>query len=328
MEKNCFDLEKIIDDIVSIEKESDYDKRIEIFLIALKKTSNEIYKVECDSASKKVLFDSLKSELNKSYFKNREVIDYDVINNKKNTHELVRIRDYKNIADELKKIDDEENQLASTKGKTGEDFSLYMVSIHTQGNTYKLFGSFSGILKLKKKYLFGAISIGNMDDSKISFKKYDDVTGFNKKIDLLIINNQFLLINQAQAKFENLFKMDSFFSKIAVERFKSNYNLKKIFSDNTKKKLISKLKTRKTLARKFIKITNDKKRFDLTLKNIDRFEEIRKNKEFSSKVENVHYENGQLTADSGKESQLIDALSDSSYTADVSNVRSIDKTRI
>lgn len=64
------------------------------FLLALNKKETQIYKQESDDNTKNILFNSLKLGLEKSSFKNREVINYDVITSKKNSHELVTVSDY------------------------------------------------------------------------------------------------------------------------------------------------------------------------------------------------------------------------------------------
>ncbi|HEM4090501.1 TPA: hypothetical protein U1W06_001507, partial [Streptococcus suis] len=98
---SVFDLNEVISDLVSLDQQQSFEQKIEIFLLVVKKKENEIYKQESDNRTKRVLFESLKSELEKSRFKNREVMAYDAVFSKKNTHELVNVGDYENIATKL-----------------------------------------------------------------------------------------------------------------------------------------------------------------------------------------------------------------------------------
>ena len=326
-EKNQFDLNEIINDIEYIEKDNNFCKKIEIFLIRIKKKKNEIYKQESSDKSKKLLFKSLKYELNQPSFKNREIVDYDIVMKKKNMHELVKISDFDNIGEELKKFDDGDEFMTSTRGLIEKDFDIYMVSITTKSNNYKIFGSFSGIFKLQKKYLFGVVPKGNFEDSKINFSDSDNIVGFNRKIDLLVVNNQFLLINQAQSKFDNLFQMNDYFSGEAIKRLNNIEKLKTLLTDSNSKQLAKKMKERKTMARKFIKITNDRNRFDETINRIGEYINNGEDDFLRIKIPDVTYKNHKLIAEKGKESELLDALADFSYTANVSKVQSKDESR-
>ncbi|HEM5141649.1 TPA: hypothetical protein U1272_001065, partial [Streptococcus suis] len=68
---SVFDLNEVISDLVSLDQQQSFEQKIEIFLLVVKKKENEIYKQESDNRTKRVLFESLKSELEKSRFKNR-----------------------------------------------------------------------------------------------------------------------------------------------------------------------------------------------------------------------------------------------------------------
>lgn len=341
--KKDFQLENILTDIESSMREKDFYKKTEIFLIKLiKKGNNEIYKQDSDDKSKVILFESLKKEMQKSAFKDREIIDYDIVNKKRNTHELVIVSDYDNISNELNGFNDENLSLTSTKDLSERDFDLYMLSINTYNNNYKIFGSFSGVYKLKKKYLLGHyVEYGNFQDSKINFSKKDNIIGFNKKIDMFVVNDKFLLINQAQTKFDNLFKMEQYFSEKAIDILNGENNditkyIKMVFNEETRKNLIEKVKVSKTMATKLIKITSDKVRFKKTVNNIGEIEKylpdengkVMIKNDFSNKIKDVKYKNKQLSVEKGKEMQLLIAISDSFYEAVISKTQNIDKSRI
>lgn len=325
---DSLDIKKVITDIESIEGNKNFCQNIKVFLIRSKNKSNEIYKQNCEDETKRILINSLKEEMNKTQFKDRNIIPYDILVNKKNTHELVTTSDYPNIVEELNKINDTNEELPSTKKLNEKDFDLYMVKLKAHNN-YKIFGSFSGMLKLKKKFLFGKFEIGNFEDSKIKFSAKDNIVGFSKKIDLLVVNDRLILINQADSKFESLFKMNQVFYTKASNILDENKKIQKIFSEKTREKLKKKIKYRKTMATKLIKYTSDEKRFNETVSKISKITEItaESNKEFYDKVKDVKYENGQLTVEDGKEVQLINALSDSLYTAYISETVNVDESR-
>ncbi|MGL6207616.1 MAG: hypothetical protein ACRC1X_07570 [Lactobacillus panisapium] len=325
---DSLDIKNVIADIESIEGNKNFCQNIKVFLIKSKNKSNEIYKQNCEDETKRILIDSLKEEMNKTQFKGRNIIPYDILVNKKNTHELVTTSDYPNIVEELNKINDTNEELPNTKKLNEKDFDLYMVKLKAHNN-YKIFGSFSGMLKLKKKFLFGKFEIGNFNDSKIKFSAKDNIVGFSKKIDLLVINDRLILINQADSKFESLFKMNQVFYTKASNILDENKKIQKIFSEKTREKLKKKIKYRKTMATKLIKYTSDEKRFNETVSKISKITEItaESNKEFYDKVKDVKYENGQLTVEDGKEAQLINALSDSLYTAYISETVNVDESR-
>lgn len=325
---DSLDIKNVITDIESIEGNKNFCQNIKVFLIRSKNKSNEIYKQNCEDETKRILIDSLKEEMNKTQFKDRNIIPYDILVNKKNTHELVTTSDYPNIVEELNKINDTNEELPNTNKLNEKDFDLYMVKLKAHNN-YKIFGSFSGMLKLKKKFLFGKFEIGNFNDSKIEFSAKDNIVGFSKKIDLLVVNDRLILINQADSKFESLFKMNQVFYTKASNILDENKKIQKIFSEKTREKLKKKIKYRKTMATKLIKYTSDEKRFNETVSKISKITEItaESNKEFYNKVKDVKYENGQLTVEDGKEVQLINALSDSLYTAYISETVNVDESR-
>lgn len=325
---DSLDIKSVITDIESIEGNKNFCQNIKVFLIRSKNKSNEIYKQNCEDETKRILIDSLKEEMNKTQFKDRNIIPYDILVNKKNTHELVTTSDYPNIVEELNKINDTNEELPNTNKLNEKDFDLYMVKLKAHNN-YKIFGSFSGMLKLKKKFLFGKFEIGNFNDSKIEFSAKDNIVGFSKKIDLLVVNDRLILINQADSKFESLFKMNQVFYTKASNILDENKKIQKIFSEKTREKLKKKIKYRKTMATKLIKYTSDEKRFNETVSKISKITEItaESNKEFYNKVKDVKYENGQLTVEDGKEVQLINALSDSLYTAYISETVNVDESR-
>lgn len=319
--KNKFDLKKAIKDIKSHENNKNFFDKMEVFLIRITKEGNEIYKNNCDNKTKKVLFDMLRKEVDQ--LENRKIISYDILISKKNTLESVTTNDYPNIVKELNNFDDENCILPNTNGLTEIDFNLYMVKLKANDN-YKIFGSFTGILKLKKKFIFG-----NFTGSKITFSESNNLIGFGKKIEMMVVNNQFILINQAETKFENLFKMKQRFSEQAVKILDENKELKNLFSEETRKRLKKTVNGHTTLATKLIKYTSDKNRFHKTVSNISRIQKIisKKKNVYHDKIKDVKYKNGQLTVKKGKEGQLIYALSDSLYTAYLSNTESIDKAR-
>lgn len=324
-----FNLNEIINDIESLGREKDFTEYIEFFLIKIKKKDNDIYKQDGGSKTKEILFSSLVDELNSTRFKNREVVGYDAIISKRNTHELVNVEDFPNIAETLKKFNDENQHLTNTKGLDESKFHLYMVSLRGNRHTYKIFGSFSNILELRKKYLFGIVS-GNFSDSRIEFKDKNNIVGFNKKIEILIVDDKQLLINQATSKFESLFKMNQLFSKQAIDILENNEKIKRIFDKKTRKRLSDKVRNGKRMASRLIKIASDEDRFNKTIDNISKIEQIINDKEhkFHNKVKDVIFKEGKLFVDEGKEIQLLDAISDAFYQAVISETENVDESRM
>ncbi|MDH6364061.1 hypothetical protein M2139_001046 [Enterococcus sp. PF1-24] len=315
---------KVLLDLNELEKSGNYEENIQIFLIKVTKTKSDIYKQEADDQTKRILFDAVIESISQSRFKKREIIDYDPVVSKKNTHELVNVAEYPNIEEMLKKFNDEE-YLTSTSGLKENQFHLYLIKILVGDTNYKFIGSFSSVLKLKKKFIFG-----NFNNTKIDLTSNSNVFGFNKKIELLIDNDEQILINQADAKFESLFKMNSLFSSKAEKILKENSLIKQVFNDTTRKKLIEKVSNGKRMATRLIKITSDSKRFEQTISNISRITVILDDKshKFHHQVKDVMYDNGELSVPDGEELQLLNAISDAFYQAIISETENVDETRM
>lgn len=321
-----FNLLNVISDIISFGSEENYVQNIKVFLIRMTKSKNEIYKLETDDKTKKLLFSSLKEELEKSTFKNRDIMNYDTLITKKNTHELVDVHQYENIQKVLSDLDDENKYLVTTKGLDETKFTMYMVSLKaSNGNNYKIFSKFSNVFELSKKYLFG-----NLKDSTFKLSEKDKVIGFNKKIELLVVNDKYVLINAAEAKFDSLFKMNALFSTKASEILENNDKIKSIFDEVTIEVLKGKVKSGKRMASRLIKITSDEDRFNKTIDNISKIEEIinDKNHKFHNKVKDVVYKDGKLSVPEGEEVKLLNAISDAFYQAIFSETVNIDETRM
>lgn len=320
-----FDLNNVISKLEAFDQQDGFERKIELFLIVVKKKKNEIYKQESDNKTKKVLFESLKSEITKSGFKNREIMSYDAVLSKKNTHELVKVNEYPNVLEKLNEFNNEEQYLTSTKGLNEDKFHMYMISLKDDNHNYKVFGNFSNVKELKKKYLFG-----NFSNSKIEFSDKNNIIGFNKKIELLVVDDKYVLINQAEAKFESLFKMNALFSSQATKILKENIKIQSIFSDETRQKLIEKVQSGKRMATRLIKITGDTNRFDKTIDNISKIEEIISDDKhtFHDKVKDVIYSDGKLSVSDGNEVQLLNAISDAFYHAIFSETDNVDESRM
>lgn len=322
---NEFNLVNIISDIISFGDEENYVQNIKVFLIRMTKSKNEIYKPEVNDKTKELLFSSLKEELDKSTFKNRDIMNYDTLNTKKNTHELVDVRQYKNIQEVLSDFDDENKYLVTTKGLDETKFTMYMISLKTPNGSYKIFSKFSNVFELSKKYLFG-----NLKDSTFKLSEKDNVIGFNKKIELLVVDDKYVLINAAEAKFDSLFKMNALFSTKASEILENNNKIKSIFDEVTIEVLKEKVKSGKRMASRLIKITSEEDRFNKTIDNISKIEEIinDKNHKFHNKVKDVVYKDGKLSVPEGEEVQLLNAISDAFYQAIFSETVNVDETRM
>lgn len=62
------------------------------------------------------------------------------------------------------------------------NFRYYMVSLKTAKHSYKIFGNFDNIFKLKKKFLFG-----NLTNSKVKLSNSNNVLGLIKKYHCLLL---------------------------------------------------------------------------------------------------------------------------------------------
>ncbi|WDT83070.1 hypothetical protein OUO18_05335 [Streptococcus thermophilus] len=71
--------------------------------------------------------------------------------------------------------------------------------------------------------------IGNFTDSKIKLRERNNLFGLNKKIDLMIVNDEKILINQAESKFDSIFGMNKKFAEQATEILDTDANIKTIF---------------------------------------------------------------------------------------------------
>ncbi len=70
---------------------------------------------------------------------------------------------------------------------------------------------------------------GNFTDSKIKLRERNNLFGLNKKIDLMIVNDEKILINQAESKFDSIFGMNQKFAEQATEILNTNANINTIF---------------------------------------------------------------------------------------------------
>lgn len=320
-----FELQKIVDEIDLLTKEKDFPRKMELFLIVVDENKNEIYKQECSDDTKITLINNLLPGMKSSTFKNREVVNYDESISKKNTHELVSVEKYPNIIEILEEFNDENKYLSSTKNLNEANFSFYMISLKDKNRTFKLFGSFTNILKLQKKFIFG-----NFKNSRLNLSDPDNLFGFNKKVDLLVVDDKFILINQAEIKFDNLFKMNIQFKNEAMIMLEKNNTLKKVFSEQTIECLKKKMKESKRMSTRLIKIISDEDRFNKTIDNISKIGTIINDKShpFYKNVQDIEYIDGKLSAPLGKEVQLLNAISDAFYSAVFSGTTNVDESRM
>ncbi|MFK4954802.1 hypothetical protein [Lactococcus garvieae] len=324
-EENDFDLKNIVLQLEDFGTAENFQQNMKIFLLRVTKAKTDIYKQEADAETKKILLETILKNAHENSFENREIIGYDSVNSKKNTHELVKVSSYQNISDMLAKFNDENQQFTSTSGMNESKFHSWLVSVNFNGHSYKVIGNYLNTLELEKKFLFG-----NFTDTKIDFSKSSSVFGFGKKIDLLIVDDEYVLINQAETKFENIFKMNKLFSEEATKILLNNEQIGNIFSKETREKLIEKVKNGKRMATRLISIVSDADTFRKTVEHISKITEITDDAthKFYEQVKDVKYENGQLSVEDGLEIQLINAISDAFVKAFISETERVDKTRL
>lgn len=320
-----FTLGNYVDDFATIGSIDDFVQDTRVLLIRNTKKNTEIYKQEANDSTKKVIFESVCYNLNRTDFRDRTIIEYDAINSQKNTHELVHIDKYKNVLEQVKLFDDEAQYLSSTKGLKETNFQFYLVTFKSLRHTYRVISKFSNVLEMSKKFL-----VGNFTDNKITFNNHNEVFGLNKKIEMFIIDDTYLVINQAEASFENIFKMQSVFTNGATKILNENDGIKSIIHIESMNLLKDKVKDGKRIARRLIKIVEDEDRFKQTVENMDRIQEILSDSksEFYEKIKDVEYKDGKLSVTPGNEDQLVFALSDAFYQAFISQTKNIDGSRI
>ena len=321
------DIEEQKEKLVSFLSDSDFDQYVSVFLIKIKKSQIELYKQESDKKTKQVLVNSCLNSMSQSTFLNREIKMYDPVTTYKNVHEQVEVSSYENIQEKITKFNKEEEYLTSTDTENEKSLHNYMITISKDSViNQKFIGSFVNVFQLKKKMV-----LGNFTDSRIEIREKNDLVGFGKKIDLLIIDDMSIIINQAEAKFESIFGMNEKFSEQATNILNSNRYIDEIFSADSIAVLKEKVKTGKRIATRLIKIVSDETRFKKTVDHIYKIEEILndKNHPFYPKVKNVHYNNGKLSIDDDKHSdQLVNAISDAFVKAFISEVETVEEGRM
>ena len=103
-----------------------------------------------------------------------------------------------------------------------------------------------------------------------------------------------------------------------------------MFSEQTIKSLKKKMKESKRMSTRLIKITSDEDRFNKTIDNISKIVTIINDKShpFYINVQDIEYSDGKLSAPSGKEVQLLNAISDAFYSAVFSGTTNVDESRM
>lgn len=265
--------------------------------------------------------------MEKSTFSNREIKPYDPVITYKNVHEQVEASEYENVQSVISQFNDEQQHLLSTSCETEKDLHNYLIEIKKSGViNLKFIGSFVNAFQLKKKMLFG-----NFTDSKIKLRERNNLFGLNKKIDLMIVNDDKILINQAESKFDSIFGMNKKFAEQATEILNTDANIKTIFEQASINFLKSKVINGKRLATRLIKIVSDTNRFTETVKHIDKIQTIKNdpNHKFYKKIEDVTFSNGKLSITDEKNCvQLINAISDAFVKAYISEIETVEEGRM
>ena len=308
-------------------KQQDSDKYVKIFLIKITKKGIDLYKQEADQETKKTLLKSIVESMEQPSFHKRDIKPYDPVITYKNVHEQVEVSEYENIKSVISQFNDEQQHLLSTSCETEKTLHNYLIEIKKDGLiNLKFIGSFINAFQLEKKMLFG-----NFTDSTIKLWEQDNLFGLNKKIDLMIVDDERILINQAESKFDSIFGMNKKFAEQATDILNNNKNIRDIFEPASINFLKSKVKSGKRLATRLIKIVSDTNRFMETVKHIDKIEIIKNNPthKFYKEIENVTFSNGKLSITDKKNCvQLVNAISDALVTAYISEVETVEEGRM
>lgn len=321
------ELATILSQLQQAKSKDKIEESIELFLLRVTKKKTEIYKQEANDTTKGNLFGAVLESFSQNNFSGKEIHPYDVTITKNNVLQEVEVKQFVNVKEMVAKFDDESQYSKSTKGLSEERFQYYLLSITFGEHTYKFIGVFSNVLALKKKIVFG-----NFSDEKINLSNNDNVIGFNKKIDLFIYDDEYIILNSAGTKFENIFKMDKLFAEEAEKILTDNDDIKKVFTDDTIKQLKGKIKNGKRIAARLMKIAMNSDRLSKTVSNISKIKDVieDENHIFYSKVKDVVYDkkSGKISVADNFEIQLINAISDAFYKAIMSEEEAIDEGRM
>ena len=257
--------------LISFSQQPDFDEYVKIFLIKIKKNEIFLYKQDADKKTKETVIKSIIESMGQSIFSNREIKPYDPVITYKNVHEQVEVSEYENIQSVISQFNDEQQHLLRTSCETEKDLHNYLIEIKKNSTiNLKFIGSFVNAFQLEKKMLFG-----NFTDSKIKLRERNNLFGLNKKIDLMIVNDEKILINQAESKFDSIFGMNQKFAEQATEILNTDVNIKTIFEQASINFLKTKVINGKRLATRLIKIVSDKNRFTETVRHIDKIQTIK-----------------------------------------------------
>ena len=257
--------------LASFSQQPDFDEYVKIFLIKIKKNEIFLYKQDADKKTKETVIKSIIESMGQSIFSNREIKPYDPVVTYKNVHEQVEVSNYGNIQSVISKFNDEQQHLLSSSSETEKTLNNYLVVIKKDDLiNLKFIGSFVNAFQLEKKWI-----IGNFTDNKINLRNQNNLFGLNKKIDLMIVNDDKILINQAESKFDSIFGMNQKFAEQATEILNTNANIKTIFEQASINFLKTKVINGKRLATRLIKIVSDTNRFTETVKHIDKIQTIK-----------------------------------------------------
>ena len=313
--------------LASFSQQPDFDEYVKIFLIKIKKNEIFLYKQDADKKTKETVIKSIIESMGQSIFSNREIKPYDPVVTYKNVHEQVEVSNYGNIQSVISKFNDEQQHLLSSSSETEKTLHNYLVVIKKDDLiNLKFIGSFVNAFQLEKKWI-----IGNFTDNKINLRNQNNLFGLNKKIDLMIVNDDKILINQAESKFDSIFGMNQKFAEQATEILNTNANIKTIFEQASINFLKTKVINGKRLATRLINIVSDTNRFTETVKHIDKIQTIKDNPnhKFYKEIEGVTFSNGKLSITDEKNCvQLINAISDALVTAYISEVETVEEGRM
>ena len=212
--------------MASFSQQPDFDEYVRIFLIKIKKNEIILYKQDADKKTKENVLKAIIESMEKSTFSNREIKPYDPVTTYKNVHEQVEVSEYENIQSVISKFNYEQKHGRSTRFETEKDLHNYLVEIKKDSViNLKFIGSFVNAFQLEKKML-----IGNFTNSRIKLRERNNLFGLNKKIDLMIVNDEKILgtiylftLTTKWSASENIQKGD-FLSEIVFHYFNSSYS--------------------------------------------------------------------------------------------------------
>lgn len=214
-ERISINLAKLSQKITQFISTSGFEMKVKLFLLKTRATPTEIYQIQADDSVKSEMMLIVQEQYDSSQFQQKEVVEYDPVIEKNDTHKVIQANEYQSIQTAVENLIKKEKLNQTTNGVDEKQFSDYIIEFEIDNKKYSAIGSFSTVSKMKKFGWFG-----NLTDNKLKSLDKDGVVGLNGKIDSLIIGNETILVHGVQG-FERVFELSKLFSSEAKKTLSS-----------------------------------------------------------------------------------------------------------